>query len=348
MKNYPRQQNDWRLVILALLLTLGFSRFFSSATWLAVVLWNFFWLLIFGQVLVFRDIFFLRRFVFIFLAIVFLLGFRLFLIDYNQLLLACPLAASTGLGIKIRTVFSVGKFFYLFLVPLIFLLLILWLGLRWCSFACFWGGWNELFATISGGKAIIKLRNPGYFRELPVALSLFFNIVILTGGGLLFCLVLCPFKLTSISTAAISVGWLKHLWVLVLILAVIILPLLTKKHFFCRFLCPLKGLISLLGRSGWQVAINERCDNCQLCLQSCPEMAIVQSSSGIRIDQSYCTRCLLCRSICPVQAIEVSFSPGKLLTEEQLRREVLFTLTFSAIINSFWGPAAFQHLLGLK
>lgn len=344
MKNLVGK-NELSLIILGSLLTLVFSRIFSPASLLSVIFWCLLWLIIFCSVFLVEKIFFLRRFVFIFLAILFLFGFRLFLFDYNDLFGICPLVASTLIGGKLKTIFSVGKYFYLFLFPLVFLLLILWLGLRWCSFGCFWGGWNELFGSIFS-KSIVQFKKAGYFRETPVALWLFFSITSLTGGGILFCLVLCPFKLSSIP--AKTTYFLGHLWFPVLLLAVIVLPLLTKKHFFCRFFCPLKGFISLLGNKSGYLRINEKkCNYCNRCISFCPEMAIGESSSGIKIDSAYCTYCLKCYSFCPQQAIEV-ISSGNLLSEKELRREVFFIMVVSAVMNSFWGPAAFQHLLGLR
>jgi ferredoxin len=54
----------------------------------------------------------------------------------------------------------------------------------------------------------------------------------------------------------------------------------------------------------------ERCTACGLCLEACPQSAIVLGESGAAIDQDLCAGCAACVAACPQAAIyEVEPAP---------------------------------------
>jgi len=59
----------------------------------------------------------------------------------------------------------------------------------------------------------------------------------------------------------------------------------------------------------------EKCTACGLCLDACPQGAIVLGESGPTIDQDLCTGCAACLAACPQGAIyEVQAAPVAMAT----------------------------------
>jgi NosR/NirI family nitrous oxide reductase transcriptional regulator len=80
---------------------------------------------------------------------------------------------------------------------------------------------------------------------------------------------------------------------------------LSIERFFCRFLCPLGGALSLLGRArllNWLKRRPECGTPCRICQASCPLGAIRSDGS---IDMNECLQCLDCQvdyydtGVCP-------------------------------------------------
>jgi NAD-dependent dihydropyrimidine dehydrogenase PreA subunit len=103
----------------------------------------------------------------------------------------------------------------------------------------------------------------------------------------------------------------------------------------------------------------EKCSGCGLCLEACPQGAIVLGESGAAIDQSMCTGCAACLAACPQAAIyEVEAAPVAVAavstqtepTQQTLARwqstltraRPLFASTLAAA-----GPLAMDVLAGL-
>jgi ferredoxin len=92
---------------------------------------------------------------------------------------------------------------------------------------------------------------------------------------------------------------------LALFVAVFLLGLLTPR-FWCRFICPTGGLLSLSGllRLNRRQVSSDRCVECGECVEACPFDAI-QPDFGTRALN--CTFCQTCGGVCPTEAI--SFVP---------------------------------------
>lgn len=89
-----------------------------------------------------------------------------------------------------------------------------------------------------------------------------------------------------------------------------------RSRFWCRYVCPLGGLLGLLSKFSFirHRVDNEKCISCSKCAALCPTGAI-QPTNYYAADAAECTVCLKCMPGCPTDAI--SFSRGKKAARQQ-------------------------------
>ncbi|MBU2572887.1 MAG: 4Fe-4S binding protein [Elusimicrobia bacterium] len=232
------------------------------------------------------------------------------------------------------------------------------LGRAWCSWACFFGGIDDSLSALPK-KALIKTRLPaGRFRDFPAALLIFLLLVSLAYMLPVYCLWLCPFKLTSVFLDQEAFIRKMQLALMFFALAVLLFgPLLTKKRTFCSFLCPFGAWQAFWGRiNPFRMTVDtEKCADCSVCLDACPMYAIKAGHDGKPGIAAYCNLCGECLAACPRGGFSYSIfgmSPrdvkngfGRLLTPQSF-------LVFSALVTggtfaALWAPAALQAVVKL-
>jgi len=99
-----------------------------------------------------------------------------------------------------------------------------------------------------------------------------------------------PFFMPNLIIAAVFVG--------ILVLEVV------RPRFWCRYLCPLGGLLGLCAKVAHIRAEvdEEKCTSCQRCAVICPTGAI-DPEQKFAVNAAECTTCLDCMEVCPTKAI---------------------------------------------
>lgn len=70
-------------------------------------------------------------------------------------------------------------------------------------------------------------------------------------------------------------------------------------RFWCRYLCPLGGLLGLLSKVAlFKRQVNKQCTGCVLCMDVCPT-GTIDPANGYRSDPGECTLCMNCVETCP-------------------------------------------------
>ncbi len=76
------------------------------------------------------------------------------------------------------------------------------------------------------------------------------------------------------------------------------------ERFWCRYLCPLGGMLALFARKAFiQRKVTETCIDCGKCAKICPTGTITAEPQWIS-DPGECTLCYDCAAICPAEAIQ--------------------------------------------
>jgi MauM/NapG family ferredoxin protein len=91
-------------------------------------------------------------------------------------------------------------------------------------------------------------------------------------------------------------------------------------RFWCRYLCPLGALLSLVSPLGrWRRTVGPECSACGLCQDACP-MGAAMDESGTRLAE--CIQCRTCVAECPQDVITFPASPQLLPAGETSRPDL--------------------------
>jgi MauM/NapG family ferredoxin protein len=97
-------------------------------------------------------------------------------------------------------------------------------------------------------------------------------------------------------------------------------------RFWCRYLCPLGALLSLISPLGlFKRRVNNDCNECLKCQKACPMGAIAEDPRTTRLPE--CIQCRTCAKVCPQNAITfpASISLGGEYSKIDFSRRVFLT-----------------------
>lgn len=180
------------------------------------------------------------------------------------------------------------------------------LGRGFCSWGCFYGGWDDGFSRFRKKPVIRKLSDS--WKWMPFAVLI---MVALTAALTLvptYCDWICPFKavtefekVTNVETAAKAGIFLSLFAGLV-----VVLPVMTGKRTQCSFLCPLGAINTLSNHiTPFTIKIDKSvCSECLKCVSVCPLLAITPEGIKEGKVSMFCSKCGKCVDACSKKAIQ--------------------------------------------
>jgi polyferredoxin len=235
--------------------------------------------------------------------------------------------------------------------------LVLWLaatlvlGRGFCSWGCFYGGWDDGFSRLRKKPVIKKIGD--FWKWMPFAVLL---IVALTAALTLiptYCAWICPFKAVTEFEQVKNVESAAKAGVFISLFGglVVILPAMTGKRSQCSFLCPLGAVNTVSNKvTPFTIKIDKKsCSECLKCVEVCPLYALTPDCIKSGRVSVFCSKCGKCVDACSKKAIHFGIKGIAAGTMKNFSRNLflfvsfLFIAVFSAgaIINSL------QSLLNL-
>ena len=228
----------------------------------------------------------------------------------------------------------ISKFTYsIGIMVVMWLAVSLLVGRAWCSWACFYGGWEDGCSRITR-KARIKLNPKIIWSSFAVLI-----LVILTSiefATPTYCFFLCPFKACSefaeISTPLVIIQTV--IFAVLFLGLVIILPMLTKKRTQCISLCPFGAFQSLVDKiNPFGIRIDkDNCVNCKKCMNACPVMSISEKSIQKGSAGLTCVKCGKCIDICPKKCMHFHIKGApKNVIFGKIAKQIFLYLTYTIL-----------------
>jgi ferredoxin-type protein NapH len=190
-------------------------------------------------------------------------------------------------------------------------MIVLWLGSTlalgrgFCSWVCFYGGWDEAFSRLLK-KPVVKAIDRKW-TLLPWAVLVFIVLTSAVTLSPIYCQWLCPFKTVTEFPAITSLTVVVQTAIFVSLFAglVVILPVLTKRRTQCGLFCPFGAMQSLTNKVNlFDVRIDmAKCTACGLCVKNCPTFSLTDESVAQGRTLMSCTKCGRCVDTCPKKAI---------------------------------------------
>jgi len=236
-------------------------------------------------------------------------------------------------------------------------------GKGWCSWGCFYGGWDNFFSKIRKKPfAVLNEKFAAKMRFFPYAFLIVITVLSLMTMLPVFCSYLCPFKtITEFRHVTDMLSWAVFVFAAGLfITAFIVLPVIFGKRIWCAYLCPFGAFQSLVGKvfKVFRIKIDkDKCAGCGKCVKVCAVSGITQESLLERKTTLSCSLCTSCVAECPKNAISVTMfrseSSVSIVFEKIFsgikEESYLFKIkkTFLKLITDLTSPVSFLYFFGL-
>jgi ferredoxin-type protein NapH len=219
------------------------------------------------------------------------------------------------------------------------------LGRGFCSWGCFYGGWDDGFSRIRK-KPVIKKINE-IWKWMPFAVLIMVSLTAALTLVPTYCDWICPFKAVTEFEQVTSVESAAKAGIFISLFAglVVVLPVITRKRTQCSFLCPLGAVNTISNKIGpFTVKVDKKaCTECFKCVEVCPLFAITKDGIKEGKVSVFCSKCGKCIDACSKNAIHFGIRGIPSGTMKNFSRNLflfvsfLFISIFSAgsVINTF-------------
>lgn len=214
-------------------------------------------------------------------------------------------------------------------------------GRVWCAWICPMGAILELYGRVGRKINMPKLRELKYIILGVIVLMaafgslafMYFEPITIAVRGLtgIFRPVVQYVQLEDKKDFVMpGIAW----WAMIIPFALLLLLNVIEKRFWCRYLCPLGGLIGLGSKFAlFKRQVNqESCVKCGECAGTCT-MGAISAKRDFTSDPAECIMCMDCGPVCPKNAI--SFPKGEIMTfpneVDPGRRTALGTIGLGAL-----------------
>ncbi len=228
-------------------------------------------------------------------------------------------------------------------------MLVIWIGASlalgkgFCSWGCFYGGWDDGASRILR-KPVIKKINP-VWKWFPFAVLLIVALSSAIELSPTYCDWVCPFKTVTEFEAVTSITSLIKaiIFVSLFIGLVIVLPILTKKRIQCGIFCPMGALSSFTNKVNvFEIRIDkEKCKTCNLCIDACPTFSLSAKNLDTGKAEFTCVKCGKCIDICKHGAISYHLK-GTRVNKYPTSTRTLFLFAAFLFLSTFAG-GSFQN-----
>ncbi len=223
-----------------------------------------------------------------------------------------------------------GNFANISSMVIIWLVATLVLGRGFCSWGCFYGGWDDGFSRFRKKPAIRKISDS--WKWMPFAVLM---MVALTAALTLiptYCDWLCPFKAVTEFEQVTNVESAVKAGVFISLFGglVVVLPVMTRKRTQCSFLCP-HGAVNTLSNkvTPFTVKIDKQsCNECLKCVEVCPLFALTPEGVKSGSVSVFCSKCGKCMDACTKKAIHFGIKGVPAGTMKGLSRNLFLFISF--------------------
>lgn len=204
------------------------------------------------------------------------------------------------------------------------------LGRGWCSWGCFFGGWDDGFSRLRR-KAVIR-NIPAKWSYLPFAVLIAVALISAAIFEPVYCTWICPFKAVSEYTPVTDVKTAAQAGIFITLFGglAIVLPVLTRRRMQCSLLCPFGAMQSFTNYiNPFEVRVDPaQCKKCGLCVRDCPTFSLDTRSlegGGAKIS---CVKCGKCVDECPRHAAFFHIKGTPLLRTVRVYRTLFIYAAF--------------------
>jgi polyferredoxin len=231
----------------------------------------------------------------------------------------------------------------------LWLLATLVLGRGFCSWGCFYGGWDDGFSRVRKKPVIRRISE--LWRWMPFAVLI---MVALTAAMTLvptYCDWICPFKAVTEFEQVSSVESLTKAGIFISLFGglVVVLPIMTRKRTQCSFLCPLGAVNAVADKiTPFSVKIDKNaCTECFKCVEVCPLYALTREDIKAGTVSLFCSKCGKCVDACSKKAIHYGIKGVPAGTMKEFSRNLFLFVSFLFMAVFSSGPiiSSLQSLL---